>query len=248
MSEHYDNPVARNTDPTTSHAAAEKAGRGSDILRARVARVMESHGDWMTHEEIFQLYSRTAPINGWPFPASESGVRTRVRELFEEGAVQRDEKATVKNANGNRVHQWRYVADPQERAFLAADRQDDRDSEREGDYTVNPDAPSPNTNPHQCVETFIHGPSLGLGNYHVLTTPTQIDRLPIGSVLMTIGPFPDVLRQDYLGQWRSLDSGTFVGSDDILEDARLLYVPREALDLDLEQFIGGINLEPQGDQ
>lgn len=75
--------VARSTDPWTSWAAAESLGD----LRARqaaVAAVFDASPDGLTLEELVDRYGRA----GVPMPAqSDSGIRTRCRELVDLGLV-----------------------------------------------------------------------------------------------------------------------------------------------------------------
>lgn len=73
-------PVARQTDPETSHAAAASV-RNPGLDRERVFRVLDQEGP-MTDEEILaRCHTFYAPT------ISPSGARTRRAELVKEGRV-----------------------------------------------------------------------------------------------------------------------------------------------------------------
>lgn len=74
-------PVARRTDPATSHRAAQSVHH-SDRTRERVYQLLADLGP-MTDEEIFAAYAQTHA----PEIASPSGLRTRRSELVTQGRV-----------------------------------------------------------------------------------------------------------------------------------------------------------------
>lgn len=211
-------PYARRDDPDTSHQAAEKASKTSDILRDRVRRVMENHGDWMTHEEIFRAYHRTALTRDWPI-ASESGVRTRVRELMTEGIAERDPWATVKNTNGNRVHQWRYVPDP-----AARQRNKDR-------YLADKELAE-----YHLPQIKAEASARKQQNTARYATETEhLDNLPLDTAIITEGPYPTIYQQTHTGRWAAPGTTARITVNDIILPARVLYTPEDA-NVDLTQF------------
>lgn len=86
--------LARATDPETSHTAAAEAVPRTATIRERVGLILAAAGRGMTHDEIIGEYRRQASRLGWR-PASDSGIRTRVRELVAAGEVER-----VRNDDG----------------------------------------------------------------------------------------------------------------------------------------------------
>lgn len=69
-------PVARSTDPETSHEAAASAEPSAASIRARVLDVLtDAAADGLTDEEIGEAFANL----GWP--GTPSGIRTRRKEL-----------------------------------------------------------------------------------------------------------------------------------------------------------------------
>lgn len=87
-------PVARRTDPLTSHLAAKKAAPKAETLRAIVLELLRTPSG-MTHDELI------AALPDW----SPSGVRTRCRELVDAGLVVCIGER--QSAAGNRSKVWR---------------------------------------------------------------------------------------------------------------------------------------------
>lgn len=75
-------PVARRTDPPTSHAAAESAKPSAGAIRAHVLEALRQAAReglrGLTDEELVDLFG----ARGWP--GTPSGIRTRRRELVDE--------------------------------------------------------------------------------------------------------------------------------------------------------------------
>lgn len=74
---------ARRTDPHTSHCAAKRVA-GSN-LRERIQILFERHIS-MTDEQLIVHYNRAIHHEGWPL-ATESGIRSRRKELVDEGKI-----------------------------------------------------------------------------------------------------------------------------------------------------------------
>jgi len=83
-------PVARTSDPWTSWAAAESLGDLRPRLAAVLA-VLDLYPDGLTLEDLVRRYHEAAAefgSYGVPMPAqSDSGIRTRCRELMDAGLV-----------------------------------------------------------------------------------------------------------------------------------------------------------------
>jgi hypothetical protein len=78
-------PVARRTDPETSHAAAASVG-DVRLTQAAVLRLFERFGP-MTDEELVIVYEMYGDEYGLP-PQSSSGLRTRRKELVDRGLIE----------------------------------------------------------------------------------------------------------------------------------------------------------------
>lgn len=102
--------LARATDPATSHAAAAEAVERTRTIRERVALILGAAGPaGLTHDEIIGHYRRQAARLGWK-PASDSGIRTRVRELVAAGAVERVPAEIGRSRYGRASIVWRAVS------------------------------------------------------------------------------------------------------------------------------------------
>jgi hypothetical protein len=99
-------PVARRTDPPTSHAAAASARVGAGVIRAHVlealrlaSRSPRLHG--LTDDELLAEFER----RNWP--GTPSGIRTRRRELVDADPPQViDTGTTRKTATGRSAIVW----------------------------------------------------------------------------------------------------------------------------------------------
>ena len=95
---------ARNTDPQTSHDAAESVKRIDEQRRAILALL---EGTPMCDEKLIEQYGLVWKREGYPAP-SPSGIRTRRHELVERGLVEAtDYKERMKTGGWGRV--WRVV-------------------------------------------------------------------------------------------------------------------------------------------
>jgi hypothetical protein len=102
-------PAARNSDPSTSHAAAASV-RGAETIRGRVYQILSTHGEGLTHEQIVEAYNTSVTLYGWP-PAADQSIRSRTKELERDGFVKRNDKAVDKTAAGRLTHRWYAVTD-----------------------------------------------------------------------------------------------------------------------------------------
>lgn len=91
---------ARLTDPATSWAATIQDG-DDHTLRATILSALINFGP-MTHDQLIELVNRARP-------ASPSGVRTRVRELVEEGKVEPVRGMVAKSRYGRASLLWSAV-------------------------------------------------------------------------------------------------------------------------------------------
>lgn len=73
-------PTARRTDPWTSHAAAKAVEPRVGTQRRAVLDALRA-SDGLTHEELVQVVQTIRP------GTSESGIRTRTKELVDAGYV-----------------------------------------------------------------------------------------------------------------------------------------------------------------
>lgn len=103
---------ARNTDPETSHAAAESV---SDLTEKQNAVLMalRRYPNGLTDERVATIYgnARSVVPRDWeqPFPRqSPSGLRSRRAELVEKGLV-RDSGRREKTASGRQAVVWEVV-------------------------------------------------------------------------------------------------------------------------------------------
>lgn len=97
----------RHTDPDTSREAAEKAAFGSSKVRPVVLQILREAGP-MTHDELIAAYHAKVIAEPWTKRASDSGIRTRLKELAEAGVVAEDE-AMGQSAFGNSAKRWKAV-------------------------------------------------------------------------------------------------------------------------------------------
>lgn len=106
-------PRARITDPETSHAAADSASKSASDCRANVLAILLQRPAGLTHEELIDEYrARDLP------PHSDSGIRTRCRELYAQGQVVRGD-VYRKTAAGRQSIVWHARAAAHERKAFA---------------------------------------------------------------------------------------------------------------------------------
>ena len=100
-------PVARNTDPQTSHVAAKSV---SNVERTKeiiwhMLRILPS-----TDEQLVIAYNELVQLNPMKTPqASESGIRSRRSELVDEGMIE-DSGERSKTRSGRSAIVWRASA------------------------------------------------------------------------------------------------------------------------------------------
>lgn len=96
-------PVARASDPETSHQAATKAKRGSETMNAAIletVRIGRLYGGALTAFEIAEFVQITHPRR-W----DEGSVRTAVSRLGKRGLLVKDGKG--KSPRGQACDLWR---------------------------------------------------------------------------------------------------------------------------------------------
>lgn len=111
-------PVARGTDPLTSHEAAEAIGNLRQS-QADVFLLFDADPEPMTDERLLERYK--AHMEAHLFKAqSPSGIRSRRRELVDLGLVV-DTGEKTRNRNGNRAILWAraHVQEPEPEGQLA---------------------------------------------------------------------------------------------------------------------------------
>lgn len=90
---------ARNSDPATSHEAAESV-KETTPLQDRILSLYETHGA-MIDDEMIQAYK--AQFGPW-WPATDSSLRSRRSDLHYAGKVV--ERGTKLNARGRKSLLW----------------------------------------------------------------------------------------------------------------------------------------------
>lgn len=95
----YHRAHARNSDPSTSVEAADKASDGLTHKQQIVLDVMTAYGQPLTDEQLVDMLPRWSP----------SGVRSRRAELVERGLVV-NSGATTLTRMGNKTIIWKVRA------------------------------------------------------------------------------------------------------------------------------------------
>jgi len=98
-------PVARHSDPDTSHAAADSVTELTE-KQETVLALLINYGPQLSDGEIAVTYRRVGYHVTWP--QSESGLRTRRSELVRKGLVQ-DSGERVKLESGRMAILWEAV-------------------------------------------------------------------------------------------------------------------------------------------
>ncbi|BAS11852.1 hypothetical protein AHiyo8_01550 [Arthrobacter sp. Hiyo8] len=81
--------AVRADDPDTSYEAAMKAALGASEVRPVVLELVREHGP-LTHDELINWYRRLLAFEEGTPRASDSGIRTRLRELVKAGLIVED--------------------------------------------------------------------------------------------------------------------------------------------------------------
>ena len=97
-------PVARESDPDTSHEAGATATRSPSVTCYHVYRLMRAVGP-VDDETLQAYYDVRAPLLGWP---PQRCVRKRRHDLMRAGLV-RWTGRKVKNCVGLSVREWEAV-------------------------------------------------------------------------------------------------------------------------------------------
>lgn len=118
-----DQPRARRTDPATSHAAAASVAQ-PQTQRERVLLLLEeAHTEGLegiTHQELKARYKAAMAQRGWP-DAAGGGIRTRCRELANQGLARQVKDKMGKTAFGRDSLLWAYI--PEEERVTPVDPQ-----------------------------------------------------------------------------------------------------------------------------
>lgn len=108
--------AVRADDPDTSYEAAMKAALGASKVRPVVLDLVREDGP-LTHDELINWYRRLLAFEEGTPRASDSGIRTRLRELVKAGLIVEDAEEGH-SLFGNRAKRWIAVdpdsADPDE--------------------------------------------------------------------------------------------------------------------------------------
>ena len=91
----------RNTDPFTSWAAGFEAQDRAKQIRVIILSALNAFGP-QTHDDLIQMVRAVRPV-------SDSGVRTRTRELVDEGLVQQVPGMVSKSRMGRASLLWQTV-------------------------------------------------------------------------------------------------------------------------------------------
>jgi len=108
---HPGHGLARNSDPATSHAAAAAVDLDPRRVTIKYAVLAVLNGapdaqQGVTHDQLIALYRKYQPRLGWP-RASDSGIRTRCRELVREGLVEQVPDTLGKSRYNRGAILWR---------------------------------------------------------------------------------------------------------------------------------------------
>lgn len=96
--------AVRADDPDTSYEAAMKAALGASKVRPVVLELVREHGP-LTHDELISWYRRLLAFEEGTPRASDSGIRTRLRELVKAGLIVEDAEEGH-SLFGNRAKRW----------------------------------------------------------------------------------------------------------------------------------------------
>ena len=104
----------RASDPGTSWAAAMKAVLASSKIRPVVLEVITEHGP-LTHDELIAAYHHRVVMDPDTRRASESAIRTRLKELVRDGVVVEAADKGLSNF-GNAAKRW-VAVEPNDAVF-----------------------------------------------------------------------------------------------------------------------------------
>ncbi|WP_394941168.1 hypothetical protein [Psychromicrobium sp. YIM B11713] len=96
--------AVRADDPDTSYEAAMKAALGASKVRPVVLKLVREHGP-LTHDELINRYRCLLAFEEGTPRASDSGIRTRLRELVKAGLIVEDAEEG-ESLFGNRAKRW----------------------------------------------------------------------------------------------------------------------------------------------
>ena len=114
-----DRAFARLNDPFTSHAAAATISRKTlGTVRANVLKILVDAAEPMSHDEIISTW-RGRELNGLVPFATDSSIRSRVKELHRDGLVALVPDRTRENAHGRKCLLWFAQAVPENGTKIA---------------------------------------------------------------------------------------------------------------------------------
>ena len=96
--------AVRADDPDTSYEAAMKPALGASKVRPVVLDLVREHGP-LTHDELINWYRRLLAFEEGTPRASDSGIRTWLRELVKAGLIVEDAEEGH-SLFGNRAKRW----------------------------------------------------------------------------------------------------------------------------------------------
>lgn len=105
----------RTGDPSTSYEAALKAAMGASHVRPVVLELVKEHGP-VTHDELIAAYNMKVVVEPGTPRSSESGIRTRLKELQHQGFVTTDDELGHSKF-GNSAKRW-IAVDPDDPSFV----------------------------------------------------------------------------------------------------------------------------------
>lgn len=105
----------RTGDPSTSYEAALKAAMGSSRVRPVVLDLVKEYGP-LTHDELIAAYNMKVVVEPGTPRSSESGIRTRLKELQHQGFVAPDDELGHSKF-GNSAKRW-VAVDPDDPSFV----------------------------------------------------------------------------------------------------------------------------------
>ena len=129
-------PHARRTDPETSHAAARSITNLTDAQFA-ILQFIRTRGEMADHELVARYQGWCKGVYGQTWPQmSESGIRTRRKELTDQGLVV-DTGVRVPTQSGRQAIVWRALTGREVHAqaiagTVQAVRQEAREQRTEG--------------------------------------------------------------------------------------------------------------------
>lgn len=105
----------RTGDPNTSYETDVKAAMGSSRVRPVVLELVKEHGP-LTHDELIAAYNLKVVAEPSTPRSSESGIRTRLKELQHQSLIVADDELGHSKF-GNSAKRW-VAVDPDDPTFV----------------------------------------------------------------------------------------------------------------------------------